>query len=133
MKAIKYKGKLYTPLYGANSIEGEIEDVDAKLEAELERLKLPLAVTEEILRRADGYIHVGHGCELAIRGTSAKLEKAVGVLKEIAKARLERKPTSEDSMGNYDDVFSDGISLGEHYQAEIASEALASIEPKEGA
>jgi len=32
VRAIRYKGKLYTELSGANSIEGEIEDVDKLVE-----------------------------------------------------------------------------------------------------
>jgi tRNA/tmRNA/rRNA uracil-C5-methylase (TrmA/RlmC/RlmD family) len=67
-----------------------LEKENKELREEVERLKLPTAVTEELLRNNDGYIHVGHGCELAIRGTTeklhsleSKLKKAVDTLKKI--------------------------------------------------
>lgn len=61
------------------SREKEIAD----LKREVKRLELPVAVTEELLRRNDGYIHVGHGCELAIRGTTKQLQDRDKVIKEM--------------------------------------------------
>lgn len=53
--------------------------------------KLQARPTEELLRIADGYIHVGNGCEIALRGTTEKLAKAEAELEELRKdkARIE--------------------------------------------
>jgi hypothetical protein len=63
----------------------------------------------------------------------AEKREAVEALQKIAKGKLTGElPTSEWSMGNYDDVFADGVSLGEHYAAEIASAFLAKSAQQSG-
>ena len=44
-----------------------------QIEAPVEAVEKPVLVDEDFLRKYDGYIHVGEGCEIAIRGTTKKL------------------------------------------------------------
>lgn len=45
-------------------------------------------IDEAMLRRQDGYIHVGHGCEIAIKGTTEDLYKSKEEIKKFAKQAI---------------------------------------------
>lgn len=45
-------------------------------------------VTEDILRRHDGHIKVGHDCEIAVAGTTQKVQAAEARVKELEHPRI---------------------------------------------
>jgi len=104
----------------------KLDDRVVELEAELARVRadnINLRIANEVASRS-----IAEKSE-ELNRWFLRHETLRSALERIAKSYIEdeeKRPTSEWSMGNYDDVFSDGITMGEHYQAEIARAALSS-------
>jgi hypothetical protein len=69
--------------------------------------------------------------ELAtIRAENARLREALEKIAKNSTDETNPNLSSQDSFGNADDVFYDGMRQGDYYTAEIARTALAQKEPK---
>ena len=64
--------------------------------------------------------------ELAtLRAENARLREALEKIAKNSSDETNPDLSSQNSMGNYDDVFYDGMRQGDYYTAEIARAALA--------
>lgn len=94
-------------------IEEIVASALRKKDEEIERQRkiihqFGLLVKEQLLRSVDGYIHVGHGCELAVRGTTKELNQLKDSLRILTQERdteIKRARIAENSLRIAEDAL----------------------------
>lgn len=102
-----------------------------------ERIRSAEPVTEEQLRKNDGYIHVGNGCEIAVRGTTEKLKALESCLQSQAEVMekmreaLEFAGKKREFEGTPRMIMNKALDALKEI-AKRAKEALSRLEKKDG-